>query len=213
MSVSAPAADAERLEATVEHCIFCFDALIRNLRGLDPPKPTFGNAVCPLFVTWKQGGSGTDEGYRLRGCIGTFDAKPLHTALYDYALTSALRDSRFRPISAKEVPSLQVGVSLLTCFEQAAGGWSDWEVGTHGIIIEFDDPDTRTRRSATYLPEVAPEQGWDAQEAVESLCRKAGYHGHVSERLLRALRLTRYQSAKHLLTYDDYLKLTSYSMN
>lgn len=32
----------------------------------------------------------------------------------------------------------------------------------------------QVRRSATYLPEVAQEQGWDQQAAVDSLIRKAG---------------------------------------
>lgn len=33
------------------------------------------------------------------------------------------------------------------------------QVGKHGIIIEFSDPDYNTRRSATYLPEVAAQEG------------------------------------------------------
>ena len=33
------------------------------------------------------------------------------------------------------------------------------QVGKHGIIIEFIDPDNNTRRSATYLPEVAAHEG------------------------------------------------------
>lgn len=33
------------------------------------------------------------------------------------------------------------------------------QVGKHGIIIEFTDPDNNTRRSATYLPEVAANEG------------------------------------------------------
>lgn len=33
------------------------------------------------------------------------------------------------------------------------------QVGKHGIIIEFTDPDYNTHRSATYLPEVAAHEG------------------------------------------------------
>lgn len=51
---------------------------------------------------------------------------------------------------------LHCQVSLLSCFEEAAG-WQDWVVGVHGIQIEFVDPQGYTR-SATYLPEVAPDQ-------------------------------------------------------
>lgn len=33
------------------------------------------------------------------------------------------------------------------------------QVGKHGLIIEFTDPDYNIRRSATYLPEVAGHEG------------------------------------------------------
>ncbi|CAI9091376.1 OLC1v1026397C2 [Oldenlandia corymbosa var. corymbosa] len=42
------------------------------------------------------------------------------------------------------------------------------------MIIEFTDPDTNSRRSATYLPEVAAHEGWTQKEAIDSLMRKAG---------------------------------------
>jgi AMMECR1 domain-containing protein len=49
---------------------------------------------------------------------------------------SALRDRRFPPIEAHELSLLHCTVSFLHSFEKAAG-WSDWEVGKHGLIIEF----------------------------------------------------------------------------
>lgn len=33
------------------------------------------------------------------------------------------------------------------------------QIGVHGMIIEFTDPADNTRRSATYLPEVAAHEG------------------------------------------------------
>ena len=63
----------------------------------------------------------------LRGCIGNFSAMPLREGLEEYALTSALRDRRFSPITADEVPRLSCHVSLLTDFEQAAD-YLDWQV-------------------------------------------------------------------------------------
>ena len=48
-------------------------------------------------------------------------------------------------------------MSILTQFEEAEDHM-DWEVGTHGIRIEFHS-DRGSRRTATYLPEVATEQG------------------------------------------------------
>lgn len=52
------------------------------------------------------------------------------------ALRSALRDRRFPPVAAKELPSLRCTVSLLCAFEKAAD-WADWTVGVHGLIVEF----------------------------------------------------------------------------
>lgn len=119
-----------------------------------------------------------------------------------YALTAALRDRRFPPISPSEVPLLRCTVSLLHGFERAAS-WTDWQVrvpssaackkadcqsgsrhplraqllmrlsahlshtcvvdcsvrhvmqvGVHGLIINFTDPETLQPRTATFLPEV-----------------------------------------------------------
>lgn len=77
--------------------------------------------------------------------------------LREYAITSALKDSRFRPICRDEFSRLSVSVSILRHFEDAAD-YLDWEVGVHGIRIEFIN-EKGNKRTATYLPEVAPEQG------------------------------------------------------
>lgn len=62
----------------------------------------------------------------------------------------------------------------------------DWELGRHGLRISFV---YRNRRyGATYLPDVAVEQGWTKEETVESLMRKAGWDGGsggMARRLLR----------------------------
>lgn len=59
-------------------------------------------------MTWKIG-----RDLRLRGCIGTFSEMNLHSGLKEYALTSALKDTRFDPISREELPKLTVSVSIL----------------------------------------------------------------------------------------------------
>lgn len=266
--------------STSEHCYFAFAVLDGHLSGSSPPEPNFRNVNTALFVTWNkvrwltglarrsapiyvrstltdkaplQASSGGD--HRLRGCIGTLSPRWLHQGLKDYALTSALRDGRFQPITARELPSLTVKVSLISCFEEAAswrcvgfvrvvlqhvlclwaadlsmpacllapcasfhrmcllpspthaharsGACSDWVVGKHGIQIEFVDSMGATR-SATYLPEVAHEQGWDVEEAIHSLIRKAGYNGQITDTIMRSIRLVRYQSTVCSMAYDDY---------
>eukprot|EP00299_Pterocystis_sp_00344_P003983 c1478_g1_i2.p1 GENE.c1478_g1_i2~~c1478_g1_i2.p1 ORF type:complete len:160 (+),score=31.95 c1478_g1_i2:198-677(+) len=151
-----------------------------------------------MFVTWKIGD-------RLRGCIGTFSAVPLQSGLRDYALTSAFKDSRFDPVEFEEVPSMCCSVSLLHAFEDVSTPY-EWDVGVHGIIINFVDAKGRSYR-ATYLPEVAQEQGWSKLECLQSLVRKAGFKGTVSKDVISSLSVTRYQSSKAALSYPAYQAL------
>jgi AMMECR1 domain-containing protein len=120
---------------------------------------------------------------------------------------SAFHDRRFSPLERRELASLQCSVSLL-CKYEAGRGWDDWTPGRHGIIIEFPDPSGHALASfsATYLPEVASEMGWDQARAVQSLVRKAGFHGTVTDALLRSIKLTRYQSSKHAVLFTDWQK-------
>lgn len=96
--------------ASREHCLYCFDVLSAELAGRPLPAPRFPNTTCALFVTWNTREGAAHEGgkaHRLRGCIGTLEPRPLASALRDYALTSALRDSRFAPVAGHELPHLR----------------------------------------------------------------------------------------------------------
>jgi uncharacterized protein (TIGR00296 family) len=90
----------------------------------------------------------------LRGCIGTFEPAQLSDILGKYALISALEDNRFDPISLEDVKTLNVGVSLLVYFQKGKKAL-DWEIGRHGIVIDFNFKGRDY--SATFLPEVAAE--------------------------------------------------------
>jgi len=81
-------------------------------------------AHSPLFVTWDIERGGRQQ---LRGCIGNFSAMPLREGLAEYAITSAMRDHRFSPVVASEIPRLLCHVSLLTQFEEGAD-YLDWTV-------------------------------------------------------------------------------------
>lgn len=190
------------VSANKEMAVYCFDTLLAHYNCEQPPPPAFEEGQHPLFVTWKKVVNGGDP--RLRGCIGTLEARDIISGFRDYALTSALRDRRFPPIQPKELPQLECTVSVLTDYETAID-YLDWEVGKHGIIIEFADPDFNTRRSATYLPEVAAHEGWTKVEAIDSLMRKAGFNGVITESLRKRIRLTRYQSTKFTMPYGEYI--------
>lgn len=55
------------------------------------------------------------------------------------------------------MPRLTVSVSILQHFEDAEH-YLDWKLGKHGIRIEFIS-ERGSKRTATYLPQVATEQG------------------------------------------------------
>lgn len=155
----------------------------------------------PLFVTWNTVDEDGDTS--LRGCIGTFENQQLSSGLPEYAIISALHDTRFSPIHKSELPTLQVAVTLLTDFEEVADPY-DWDIGTHGIRLSFHD---RGRRyGSTYLPDVASEQGWTKDETLFSLIRKAGWMGSRSRWKELDLSVTRYQGKKTSIEYDDYKK-------
>ncbi|KAK4242876.1 AMMECR1 domain-containing protein [Achaetomium macrosporum] len=154
----------------------------------------------PLFVTWNT--ISPRHGDRsLRGCIGTFEPQDLDEGLSSYALISALQDMRFSPITARELPSLEVAVTLLTDFEDADDAM-DWELGTHGLRISFYYHGRRY--GATYLPDVAVEQGWTKEETVVSLMRKAGWVGRRDKWQEVELKVVRYQGKKESLEYGEF---------
>lgn len=193
--------------ATKDMCRHCFEVIKTGLQGApvsSMPSYPSSDVVGGIFVTLHK----TDESGRkeLRGCIGSLSHISMNTGLGRFALSSAFNDSRFRPLVEEELPNIDLSVSLLVQYEEARNSY-DWEVGTHGIIIEFSVQGRSY--SGTYLPEVAPEQGWSQREAVESLVRKAGYKGAVTKELLQSMKTTRYQSSKCGLSYKEYLAMTN----
>ncbi|KAI0052605.1 hypothetical protein FA95DRAFT_1242039 [Auriscalpium vulgare] len=226
-----PLAQSEQPLCKPEHCFHAFDALYCALTGADPIPPQFPDDKFPLFVTWNTRSSRPGRAPRLRGCIGNFEAQPLRSGLAEYALISAFRDHRFRKIEERELSSLECIVSLLTDFEDASS-YLDWTIGVHGISITFPHPSTllsapssdapsplssaaslltskfssKSTFSATYLPQVAPEQGWDKVETIDSAIEKAGWGGRVSEDLRRSVKVRRYQSQTSLVGWDEYVE-------
>ncbi|KZT54503.1 hypothetical protein CALCODRAFT_499694 [Calocera cornea HHB12733] len=224
------------------HCFYCCDALYTFFKEVDMLPPGFKAGKFPLFVTWNIRSSRPGGHARLRGCIGNFEAQDLYEGLKEYAIIAARQDTRFNPISEKELPRLECQVSLLTDFEDAKN-YLDWEIGVHGIYLSFPYPLTlpppsslepsplssntstpvpaseRSRAhwwsrgnaprlrnlNATYLPEVAPEQGWTKVEAVDSAIRKAGWDGRITEEIRRSIKLRRYQSRKCGVTWEEFL--------
>jgi uncharacterized protein (TIGR00296 family) len=155
----------------------------------------------PLFVTWNTITRSGDK--RLRGCIGTFEPMDLDDGLRSYALTSAFDDTRFSPITTRELPTLQCAVTLLTNFEPTPNADPlAWTIGVHGIRISFTHHGRRY--GSTFLPNVAPEQGWDKEETLMALMRKAGWSGKREEWRKVGVKVTRYQGEKVAVEYDEW---------
>lgn len=189
--------------ATRDMCAKAFETVLVSLRPDLPPAPAL---ELPwekggLFVTWSVP-RGRNAHYALRGCIGTLTPARLDAAVERYASHAAFHDSRFDPISAAELPRMKVGVSVLSGFEKASSVY-DWDVGVHGIILELE----YGRYSATYLPEVCREQGWSKEHCVRSLAEKAGFRKELDDDVLETAVVTRYQSTKAELVFEEYLEL------
>jgi len=113
------------------------------------------------FVTLKKHG-------RLRGCIGDiFPRQPLYKSVLSNALNAAFRNSRFQPLGRDELPEITIEISVLTA-PKPVDSYTDIRLGTDGIILR------KGYRSAVFLPQVAPEQGWNLSQTLTHLAVKAG---------------------------------------
>lgn len=192
--------------ASVVHSARCLAVLDSALNGAalpplapcGPEEETLWQGECGLFVTLKSLKEGGHSA--LRGCIGSLSPQPLR-ALDAYARKAAFEDGRFSPLSAPELHTLELSVSLLVDMEPAAHAL-DWQVGTHGTILEITHAGTYYK--ATFLPEVAVEARWSQADTIAALLRKAGCP-HLPQAAWRDIAVTRYRSSKATLTYADWV--------
>jgi AmmeMemoRadiSam system protein A len=113
------------------------------------------------FVTLKKQG-------QLRGCIGyIWSQDPLYQTVQRAAVAAATQDPRFPPVTLGEMGEIAIEVSLLSPMEPVEDP-DRIEVGKHGLLIR------QGYYQGLLLPQVAPEQGWDREQFLEGVCRKAG---------------------------------------
>jgi len=113
------------------------------------------------FVTLTKAGE-------LRGCIGyVAPTEPLYLTVRDAAMMAALRDTRFPPVTAKELPAIQYEISVLSPMQHVLDV-REIRVGQHGLLIR------KGGREGLLLPQVALDEGWDRVTFLEELCVKAG---------------------------------------
>ena len=104
----------------------------------------------------------------LRGCIGRMvPDRPLAELVGAMALQSAFEDPRFSPVTARDLADLEIEISVLTPMKPVSGP-NDIVVGRDGVLLQ------KGGKSAVFLPQVAPEQGWGRDEMLNHLSQKAG---------------------------------------
>ena len=114
-----------------------------------------------VFVTLTQEG-------RLRGCIGYIEGiKPLVEAVVDNGRSAAVADPRFPPVTDRELADIHIEISALTPLVPVEGP-DNIIIGRHGVVL------AKQGRRAVFLPQVAPEQGWDRDTTLTHLALKAG---------------------------------------
>jgi AmmeMemoRadiSam system protein B/AmmeMemoRadiSam system protein A len=113
------------------------------------------------FVTLKKNS-------QLRGCIGDiFPRQPLYKSVITNAINACVNDRRFLPVSRDECNDITIEISALTPPEPIASS-DEIRIGIDGVVLD------KNGRSAVFLPQVAPEQGWDLNKMLTQLSLKAG---------------------------------------
>jgi AmmeMemoRadiSam system protein B/AmmeMemoRadiSam system protein A len=105
---------------------------------------------------------------KLRGCIGEIEPRrPLYEAVMAHAVNAGLKDHRFPRVTAAELPELEFEISVLTP-PQPVDSPERIVIGRHGMTVE------KAGHRAVFLPQIAPQQGWDRDTTLDHLCLKAG---------------------------------------
>ncbi len=104
----------------------------------------------------------------LRGCIGRIIGdQPLYIACQQMARAAALEDPRFPQVTEKELPELEIEISILTPLERVKD-FNEIVIGRDGLVI------SKGYHKGLLLPQVAAEYGWTVEEFLEETCHKAG---------------------------------------
>ena len=146
------------------------EAAVRNQAAPDPRALAvkMGIDLSPSLTAHRGAFVTLTTGGHLRGCIGYIEGvKPLMDAVADNGRSAAVKDPRFSPVSVAELAEIHIEVSALTPMVSVAGP-EEIVIGRHGVIL------AKEGRRAVFLPQVAPEQGWDRETTLTHLALKAG---------------------------------------
>ena len=104
---------------------------------------------------------------QLRGCIGDiFPQRPLYKSVILNAIHACVNDRRFLPVTQDECNDITIDISALTP-PSPVDSPDEIRIGIDGVVLNKDGC------SAVFLPQVAPEQGWDLEQTLTHLSQKA----------------------------------------
>lgn len=91
--------------------------------------------------------------------------------------------------------------------QDSASSSSSSPSSTPAVTCRFARPEASRPAllTATYLPDVIPDQGWTKVEAIDSAISKAGFDGKITQDIRRSLRVRRYRSDKVERRYAEYV--------
>jgi AmmeMemoRadiSam system protein B/AmmeMemoRadiSam system protein A len=146
-----------------------FDPAVKKAVPSTPSLERKAGAFVTLKCKMNDDGLCVGRGNDLRGCIGTIEPTD---SVYDTvalrAASAALEDTRFpHSVTVAELPRIAIEISVLTP-PMPVKSAEEIVIGKHGIILSVG------WNRATFLPQVAPEQGWDRETTLRHLSRKAG---------------------------------------
>ncbi|MHC4702759.1 MAG: AmmeMemoRadiSam system protein B, partial [Planctomycetota bacterium] len=144
-------------------------SIVYALQKRRVPQPSdLDVAISPVMESPRAAFVTLKKNSHLRGCIGDiFPQRPLYKSVVVNAINAAFNDRRFPQLKKEECDQVRIEISALTAPEPVAS-WDQIRIGTDGIVLRKDD------KSAVFLPQVAPEQGWDLNQTLTRLSLKAG---------------------------------------
>jgi AmmeMemoRadiSam system protein A len=114
------------------------------------------------FVTLRR------RGGELRGCIGRVEvSEPLYRTVQECAVSAAVNDYRFPPVTAPELDDLLIEISALSPFRLIKNP-EEIIVGQHGLLIR------KGFHVGLLLPQVAGDRNWSRGQFLDAICAKAG---------------------------------------
>lgn len=119
-----------------------------------------------VFVTLNKYGN-------LRGCIGyPYPVFKLKDAIIDSAISAAVGDPRFPPVTKREFENVTIELTVLSMPQVLKATPKELpthiEIGRHGLIVK------RGLYQGLLLPQVATEYNWAPEEFLCQTCWKAG---------------------------------------